>query len=153
MRSPLRVLAACALVWACSANPDAPEERVRAALSALEAAAQAEDVGAMKAILSESYHDAQGNDRRTVLGLATAHFMRNRSVYILSRIATVEIPEPGFARAEAFVALAGTPIRDAFELPGIRADLYRFDVRLAVERGRWRVISAAWQPATADDFR
>ena len=126
---------------------------MRAALTALEAAAQAEDVGAMKEILSPTYHDAQGNDRRAVLGLATAHFMRNQSVYLLSRISSVEIPEPGFARAEAFVALAGTPIRDAFELPGIRADLYRFDVRLAEERGEWRVVSAAWQPATAEDFR
>ena len=145
-------MAACALAWACW-NPDAPEERVRAALTALEAAAQARDVGAMKQLLSASYHDAQGNDRRTVLGLATAHFLRNKSVYILSRISSVEIPEPGFARAEAFVALAGTPIRDAFELPGIHADLYRFDVRLGDEHGEWRVISAAWQPATAEDFR
>ncbi len=136
----------------CGGASDTPEERVRAVIAALESAAQARDVGAMKTHLSESYKDAQGHDRRTVLGIATGHFMRNKSVYVFSRVRTVEVPEPGFARAEAVVALAGTPIPDLSALPEVRADLYRFDVRLREESGEWRVTSAAWQPATLSDF-
>ena len=144
---------ALALSAGCGSSEETSEDQVRRVLSDLEAAAQARDVGAMKSCLSESYKDAQGNDRRTVLGLATGHFMRNKSVYVLARVSSVEIPEPGFARAEALVALAGTPISDAAALPGLHADLYRFDVRLRDERGTWRVISAAWQPATLSDFQ
>jgi hypothetical protein len=147
-------LSALALVFAlgCGADETTPEDQVRRVLAALESAAQARDVGALKNQLSESYKDAQGNDRRAVLGMATGHFMRNKSVYVLTRIVAVEIAEPGFASAEALVALAGTPIRDAGALPEVHADLYRFDLRLRDERGTWRVISAAWQPATLSDF-
>src|SRR5258706_15073932 len=143
---------ALALALGCGGNEPTPEDRVRRVLAALEAAAEARDVGAMKDPLSESYRDAQGNDRRTVLGLATGHFMRNTSVYVFTRIVAVELAEPGLARAEALVALAGTPIRDAGALPQVKADLYRFDLRLRDESGTWRVISAAWQPATLSDF-
>jgi hypothetical protein len=141
-----------ALALGCGGDERSPEDQVRRVLAALEAAAEARDVGAMKEYLSEWYQDAQGNDRRTVLGLATGHFMRNKSVYVFTRIGAVEIAEPGLARAEALVALAGTPIADAGALPQVHADLYRFDVRLRDERGTWRVISAAWQPATLSDF-
>jgi hypothetical protein len=51
------------------------------------------------------------------------------------------------------VALAGTPIHDPSALLGVRADLYRFDVRLRDEDGHWRVTSAEWQPASAADFQ
>jgi len=150
----MRWPAACLIVLlACSSEPESPEDQVRAVLARIEAAASARDVGALKQELSVAYHDAQGNDRRAVLGLATAHFMRNKSVYILSRVRSVDLPEPGFAQAEELVALAGTPIRDALALPALHADLYRFDVRLREERGEWRVLSAAWQPATLEDFR
>jgi hypothetical protein len=142
---------ALALLLGC-ASADTPEDQVRRVLAELEAAAQAKDVGAMGDHLSATYRDTQGNDRRGVLGLATGHFMRNKSVYIFSRIAEVEITEPGIARAEALVALAGTPIQDARSLVDVRADLYRFDVRLRDEGGEWRVTAAAWQPATLSDF-
>ncbi|HTO69461.1 MAG TPA: hypothetical protein VMR31_06335 [Myxococcota bacterium] len=147
-----RLLGALILLACACAPADAPETRVRAVLVGLEAAVQARDVGALKDALSPDYKDAQGNDRRAVLALATAHFMRNQSVYVLSRIRSLEIPEPRFARADALVALAGVPIRDALSLPGLNADLYRFDVRLREESGEWRIVSAAWQPATAGDF-
>jgi hypothetical protein len=141
-----------ALALGCSGDAETPEDQVRRVIDALQAAAEARDVGAMKEQLSESYKDAQGNDRRTVLGMATGHFMRNKSVYVFSRIVAVEIAEPGLARAEALVALAGRPVKDLSALAQVRADLYRFDLRLRDERGTWRVISAAWQPATLSDF-
>jgi hypothetical protein len=141
------------LALGCSRGAEGPEAQVRGVLAAVEAAAEARDVGALKKQISESYKDPQGNDRRAVLGIATAHFMRNNSVYILSRVGEVEIAEPGSARVEALVALAGTPIRDAGALPELHADLYRFDVQLRDENGTWRVTSADWQPASAADFQ
>ncbi|MFI5317343.1 MAG: hypothetical protein ACHQ6T_16710 [Myxococcota bacterium] len=144
---------ALALALGCSGGAETPEDRVRQVLAALAAAAEARDVGALKAYVSESYKDAEGNDRRTVLGVATAHFMRNSSVYVLMRVSELEIPEPGYASARALVALAGTPIANAGALLSVRADLYRFDLRLRDERGEWRVTSAAWQPASPSDFQ
>jgi hypothetical protein len=145
--------AGAALALACADAPATPEERVRAVLAEIEAAAEARDVGALKEHVSESYSDPRGNDARALAGIATFHFMQNRSVHLLTRVRHVEVSAPGEARAVALVAMAGTPIPGPDALPGLRADLYSFDVRLREEDGRWRVASARWEPATADDFR
>lgn len=150
----LRLVAALVsvLVVACSGGALTPEERVRAVLAELEAAAEARDVGLLKPHISEAYKDESGNDRRALLGLATAHFMRNKSVYLLVRVNDVQLREAS-AQVDAFVALAGQPIRDATALPELRADLYRFDIRLAEEDGDWRVTAADWRPAALTDFQ
>jgi len=142
-----------ALALACADAPANPEERVRAVLAAIEAAAEARDVGALKEHVSESYSDPRGNDARALAGIATFHFMQNRSVHLLTRVRHVEVSAPGEARAVALVAMAGTPIPGPEALSGLRANLYYFDLRFREEDGSWRVASAEWQPATADDFR
>lgn len=147
-----RACVALLLVAGCG-PADTPEAAVRRVIGELEAAAEARDVGAMKPHLSESYRDSEGNDRHAVLGMATAHFLRNRSIYLLTRVTELEISEPDAARVVVLVALAGTPIRDPSALLGVRADLYRFDVRLRDEDEEWRVTSADWQPASVADFQ
>jgi hypothetical protein len=75
-------------------------------------------------------------------------------VYLLTRVRSVEIEAPGEARAEVLVAMASTPIAGPEALLGLRADLYRFDLRLGEdEPDSWRVRSAEWRPASVDDFR
>jgi len=145
-------LLASALLLGCFGGEPSPEERVRAVIDALGRAAEARDVGALKPHVSESYGDSYGNDRRALLGLATAHFMRHQSVYLLVRVNGLELPEPGRAQVDAFVALAGQPIRGPAALPELRADLYRFAFTLRDEGGDWRVTSAEWHPATLADF-
>jgi hypothetical protein len=78
--------------------------------------------------------------------------MQHSAVYLLTRVSALELSAPGEAHAQVLVAMAGTPIADASALLGVRADLYRFDVKLREEDGDWRVTAAEWQPATAADF-
>jgi len=146
------VLGLCLLALAC-ADRTPPEQRVRAVLAALEEGAQQRDAGAMKEHVSEGYSDAQGNDKRAIAQLVAFHLLRNQSVYLLTRVRSVEIAAPGEARAEVLVAMAGTPIEGPEALLALRADLYRFDLALAEEDDAWRVRSAEWRPAAVDDFR
>jgi hypothetical protein len=146
------VLAAAAAL-ACSGEVQTPEDRVRAVLAALEAAAEARDVGAMKESVSESYRDASGRDKRAAAGLVAMHFLQNRSVYLLTRIDEVTLTGAGDARASVLVAMAGTPIPSPEALPAMRADFYHFAFALREEDGAFRVTSAAWRPASLDDFR
>jgi DNA-binding GntR family transcriptional regulator len=126
---------------------------VRAVLAALEAGAEARDAAAMKEHVSERYRDARGQDRRAVAALVAFHFLRNRSVHLLVRVRAVEIAPPGEARVDAVVAMAGVPIATPEALVGLRADLYRFELRLREEDdGAWRVVSADWHPARVEDF-
>ena len=126
---------------------------MRAVLSAIETAAEARDVGALREHVSDSYSDRRGNDARALAGIASFYFMQHRSVHLLTRVRHVEVSAPGEARAVALVAMAGTPISGPEALAGLRASLYSFDLRLREEDGAWRVASAEWEPATADDFR
>jgi hypothetical protein len=143
-----------AVALACSSSSDTPESRVRAVLAALEDGARERDAGAMKAHVSGAYADAQGNDEHAIAALVTLHLMRNRSVHLLTRVTSVTLPEPGHARVEALVAMAGTPIPTAAELASVRADLYRFELELRQEPdGEWRVTSADWRPASVGDFQ
>jgi hypothetical protein len=141
------------LALGCSQRAETPEDRVRAVLAALEASAQARDAGEMKEHVSEAYADARGNDKRAVAQLVAFHLLRNQSVYLLTRVRSVEIGEPGQARAEVLVAMAGTKIDGPEALLALRADLYRFELDFAEEDGDWRIRSGDWRPASVDDFR
>jgi hypothetical protein len=151
--SRLLLAGSCLLALACTREPSSPEDRVRALLAALEESAQRKDAGEMKQHVSEGYSDAQGNDKRAVARLVAFHLLRNQSVYLLTRVQSIEIPEPGQAHAQVLVAMAGTPIEGPEALVRLRADLYRFDLAMREEDGDWRVRSAEWRPASAGDFR
>lgn len=149
----LRIALLALATAACGGGDATPEARVRSTLAAIEAAAEARDVAGVKEHVSESYRDAAGRDRRAVGALAFAHFQRNASVHLLTRVSALEIPAPGEARAEVLVAMAGRPIPSVEALPALRADLYRFELTLRDEDGDWRVVAAQWRPATLQDFR
>ena len=126
---------------------------MRALLDQMEVAAEQKNLRLLKAMVSEQYSDGQDNDRQAILGLLTYHFLRHQSIHLLTRVTTIEFPEPGQASVSVYVAMAGRPIPDVDALTGLRADLYRFDFRLR-EGGEsgWLVTGAAWRPAETADF-
>lgn len=153
-----RLLAAAAsaalALCACSSEPESPEAAVRATLAAIEAAAGERDVDGVRSRISDAYADARGNDKAEVVRVAAFHLLRNQAVYTFSRIKTLDTSEPGSARVELVVALAGSPIDDGEALLRLNADLYRFEVVLREEEpGSWRVTASSWQPAALADFR
>ena len=151
-RRAVPILCACALAFACS-EAETPEQRVRAVLAALEESAQQRDAGAMKEHISDVYSDENGNDKRTVTQLVAFHLLQNQSVHLLTRVQSLEIPAPAEAQASVLVAMAGAPIDGPDALLALRADLYRFDLSFREEGGDWRIRSAEWRPAAAEDFR
>ncbi len=155
----LALLALLAAAWlpACGAKPDSPEAQVRALLQRAEAAAEEKRVKALKKLVSESYSDDRGQDRQAIAGLLTYYFLRNESIHLLTRVRSIEFPEPARSRATVFVAMAGTPIPGIDELVRIRADLYRFDFSLSdegsaecrVTRAATRIQETGWCKKTA----
>ncbi len=151
------VVASAALgLFACSGEPDSPEDAVRATLAAIEQAAGERDVDGVRVRVSEAYKDGRGNDKAAVVQVAAFHLLRNQAVYTFTVIQSVELDanDHAAAQVQALVALAGSPIANAEALATLNADLYRFDVALREEEpGVFRVVSANWQPATLADFR
>ena len=148
-----RLLAVLAIAAACSSGSGSPEARVRTALADAERAAEEKDLRTLKAALSLAYSDSNGNDRDAIAGLLTYHFLRNRDIHLLTRVAGVALDGNTRSAVTVFVAMAGRPIPNAVALAQLRASLYRFEFDLAEENdGSWRVTGAEWRPAVAADF-
>jgi hypothetical protein len=136
----------------CCSKPASPEARVRALVAHAASAAEAKNLRELKKMISEDYKDGDGRDKQEIVGLIAFHFLRNETIHLLTRVSSVDVPEPGRAEAAVFVAMAGAPITGPEALPGLRADLYRFDFSFADEAGDWKLVRAAWRRAEVRDF-
>jgi hypothetical protein len=144
---PLRLLAAAALaallllgagrvIRGCR---ESEEDRARAAVEAVIAAIEAQDVAGAVEPLSETYHDAEGLTRPLVRGyLLRAVFAEHKkiSVRVEGEIA-VRIRKDGLATA-VFYARLGEGVLDDIALRGER---WRFEVDLRQESGVWKIVT------------
>ena len=137
---------------ACRSGDHSPETQVRATIGRAETFAEAKDLGGLKGLVSDAYHDEAGQDKRAILGLLFVQFRRHQSIHLLTRIERIDINPPAQATATVFTAMAGRPIPAVSDLPALRADLYRFDLTLDNERDTWRVTQSIWRPAVLNDF-
>jgi hypothetical protein len=90
--------------------------------------------------------------RREIVRIAAGYLLRNKSIHLLTQVDRIDILDEERARASLFVAMAGSPIASADYLLSLRADLHRFDVELQRQEGGWRLTSARWRRAQAQDF-
>jgi hypothetical protein len=154
---PARLAGLCLLIMAllcsaCSRQRESPEEQIRSLIRNATVAAEQKDLGTLRGIISETYADDQGQNKRAVEGLLRVHFLRNESVHLLTRIESVTLPQPDRGRAAVLVAMAGVPITSEAALPGLRADLHRFEIDVVREDKVWRVQRATWYRAELADF-
>jgi hypothetical protein len=151
-RAVATLLLTAVLLAGCGADPDTPEAQIESLFDRAEHAAEAADVGALRDMVSDAYSDEFGYDRRTVLRLAQLHILQHRSVHLLRQTRELSFPQPDRAIASVLVAMAGTPLPNRDALAAAHADLYRFDIELALENGDWVVTGAKWRRAQLSDF-
>jgi hypothetical protein len=147
-------LLALAAALACGGDPQSPEERVRAVVAAFEEAATTRDIGMALDLVSESYRDSGGRDKQAIKGLVVSYFLRNEAIYVISRIRSLELdPSQTSASLVVVSALTGAPVADPGELAGLAADLYRFEIDVALEDDdTWRITRADWRPTTPGEM-
>ena len=132
----------CALLASACSEPETPESQVRAALSALEAAAREGDVGAFGELVSASYRDDTGNDKRMLADTVRFHVLAHpRGRAVILRVRDVQLTSGTTASVVAHAGFAGAG-QDA-----LHADAYALDIDLALEDDAWRVTWARWRPA------
>jgi hypothetical protein len=137
----------------CGGDPLSPEEQVRAVIGEMERAAEEGDVSAFKAIVSESYEDPYGHDKRTLAAYVTFHVMRHTQRRFFARVHSVEIRDGGRAEVEVVAAISGRDVSSIEQLAGLAADVYKIDVDLDDEgNGDWRVVWAQWRRTAPTDL-
>lgn len=140
------------LLVGCGAETESPQAKIRSVLAAIEDGAEVGDVSAIAEHVSQHYADSQGNDRRALVRYIQFHVLRNRRRHLLTREASLELTEPGRARAVVHAGLVGSSASSAEELLSMRADLYTFELEFVLEEGDWRVSRAEWKRAEARDL-
>ncbi|MDG4551981.1 MAG: nuclear transport factor 2 family protein [Candidatus Contendobacter sp.] len=140
------------LLIACSRDATSPETQIRELVARAQIAAEARDVPGLRALITDDYADAQGNDRKAVENMLRLYILRNQSIHLFIRVRDIVFLEPERATARVAAAMAGRSVVSAGELTGMDADLYRFDLELVRRGGNWQVQRAAWEPARLDDF-
>jgi hypothetical protein len=141
-------LPALALALACSGAPDDPVEKLRVEL---ESAAEARDVEAFGARLSESFQGPRGVDRGEALASLRRYFAAYESVDL--EVYGVEVEREGdAAEVRCVVEFAGRA-RQIGGLKGLLppAAVYRFELGVAEEDAVWRVQKASWEPVHSED--
>jgi hypothetical protein len=152
IRLLLRLTACLALFAACTPPPETSEEALRRTIAQAGGAAEKRDLRNLAELLSDDYRDGQGRDREALLGTLRYYFLGHQSVYLLTRIGSVELRGEEQAQAVVLVALAGEPLSDPHEPTFLRASLYRFEFDFIREGGLWKVRQARWQPGVLRDF-
>jgi hypothetical protein len=123
-------------------EPETPESRVRAALVAIEVAAEAGDVGAFRDLVSENYEDAFGHDKRALADYVRFHVLRHpRGREVILRVRDVQLTSESSASVMLHAGFAGAG------QGALHADAYAIDLDLALEEDAWRVVWAQWKPA------
>lgn len=140
------------LLTGCRNERTSPQAEVRALIDSAVTAAEQKNTGALKGVISDKYTDDQGQDKRAIENLLRLHFLRNESLHLYARVASVSLPQPERAEAVVLVAMAGVPIASAQEILTLRAELHRFEIGFAREDKTWRVQHAAWRRAELSEF-
>ncbi len=154
MRPAPLLLSLVALLLApdCRCSRLSPEEQARKAIDTVVKAVNQRDLKPVAASVSDQYTDREGNDKEHIVSLVRVQFLLHPNLYLVAKLSSLECPEAVQAHVVMFAALASVPGGVLPDLKNLSADVYRFDLTLADEDGTWRVVRAAWSPATARDL-
>lgn len=149
----LMLFGGMAILAACGDAGITPEQEVRALVREAEIAAEERSVGDFARLISEEYADRRGNTKESLVRLIRLQMIRNQAIYLLVQTGDIVVTENKRAKALVRVAMAGGPLAGIEDLPKLGAELYRFDLELAKEQGKWRITSASWRQALTNEFR
>ena len=129
-----------------------PEEQVRKAIDVVVKAVSERDIKPVAAAVSAAYEDREGNDKKQIVSLVRVQFLLHPNLYLVTKVTSVECPEPIQANVVVYAAMASVPAGVLPDLRNLSADVYRFELTLVDEDGTWRVRRAGWAPATVKDL-
>lgn len=139
---PLSVVAALTLLASCSRESRDP---VRETVNRVAAAAESRDAGAVAGYLSAGFRDAEGGGKADASDLLRRTLAAYESISLTLSDVTIE-SGPRAARATFRVGMSGKP-RAVSGLEGLlpRTSAWRFELRLELEKGSWKITWASWR--------
>lgn len=139
------------LLSACG-DESSPEDQVHQFLAEAVSAVESRDVLALRGLVSPSYSDASGRDRRAVVALATAYFLRKKNIYLFKKVSDIRFPAERQAKVALYIAMSASSVTGNETLLDFKASLYQFDLELMREGDGWLLQKATWRHVSADEL-
>jgi hypothetical protein len=134
------------LVAACADESPGPEAQVRAVIAAMQTSVESGSIRQASELLDAQYRDRRHANKRMAVRSLLGLTQRHRGIHLFALIESVTIaPEQNAADAIVYVAMTGVPVESMEALISLKADLYRFDVRLNEIDGAWRIVGSDWR--------
>lgn len=133
------ILAVWMLLPGCERTP--PEQRLRDALTTLQASVEARDVSAIETTLAGDFVGQDGLDRDGARRLAQLVFLRHRDIGV-----TLGPPRVDMQDQHATVRFTAALTGGVGGMLPDAASVYDVDTAWRIEGGQWRLISAQWEP-------
>lgn len=131
---------------------ETPEEQIKQFVAAGKEAVEGRSIGDVKKLIAENYSDKQGRTRADLVALSARYILSNKNIHVLTRIGELNFPTEDKGMLQLYVAMTGQNVSDLDSLLNMQADLYLFDMELLREGKEWKLLKAAWRPATGEDF-
>ena len=146
------MLATALLLNACSDDGLSREDEVKRFIESAVEAVEGRDLSAMTDLIHAGYRDRSGYNKKQVSNLLRLSFIRNKNIYLLTKIDDIEFLTDNEALVKLHVAMAGTAITDANAVSALRARIYKFELHL-IKQDEWLLQQAKWHPASLTDMQ
>ncbi len=142
------LLLSLVLLSACGGDPTSPEQQIEHLVDAMEQAVEAGSISDAAEFIDTDYRDARHRSKREAVATLFAYMRRHRQIHLFTVIREVRVDaNQTTAATTVYVAMSGRPIESVESLVSVKADLYRFDIELALRDDDWRVTGGKWQRA------
>lgn len=140
------------LLGACGGE-ETLEDRVRRFIDEVADTAEDRDWRALGDFVADDYRDDRGLDKPQLVAVGVRYILANQRIFVLERVALVEVQGPGSAHARVYAAIAGRPMSGPQDLLRVTADIYRFDLDLRADADEvLRVHRLDWQAVAPREF-
>jgi len=154
-RRPIGVgllLAVLLVVPGCGGD-ETLEDRVRQYVARVAHTAEERNWRALGDFVADDYEDARGLDKQQLVAMGARYILAHQRIFVLERVASVEVQDAGSARARVYAAVAGRPLDRPDDLLPAAADVFRFDLDLRPGAGEeLRVQRLDWQVVDPQEF-
>lgn len=137
----MRVVVVAALLFASCAEPETPEQRIRAALVDAARALEKADVGAAGDLLSDAYADPSQRTKQQMKGLALFALRRGPVAIALQDVVVQVDGDRAKATVDAYAVQGAAEVQTPRDLLPQRARKFALTTTWARERGVWRITS------------
>lgn len=134
------MLVAAVLALAAGCRREPPEQALRAALAAMQQAAEARDAAAIAGHVSADFAGPDGMDRERFRRTLAVAWLRDREIGV--SLGPVEVEVVGDRARMAFTAAT----RGGQGWLPERAQVYQVRTGWRLEDGEWKLLSAEWEP-------